>query len=179
VEKVTAIVSVQTQKLHGTTVQTDDYRDQDGRWHSTTTNVPFSGTQATVLAQHLSFPPKPKVTANHLWSTVAFITGGLAMLLSICTVAAALFTGGISLFLTFLVLPGALMFLGIGWAVRVAEDNKLKNQALQVRAATERWEKSLALYKKLYYCYRDDTIFIPGSNSTVPAAGMLEFIGWN
>ncbi len=133
VEKVTAIVSAQTQKLQGTTVQTNDYKDQDGRWHTYTSNIPFTGTQATELAQHLSFPSKPQVTANFLASTIVFVIGGLGMLLSLCSIGLALFTGGISLFLTVLVLPGSLLILGIGYGLRKAEENKRNQQILDVK----------------------------------------------
>lgn len=64
IEKVSALVASQTHNLQGTTRQTTDYREQDGRWHSTTSTVPFSGTQITELARRLSPPSKPELDAS-------------------------------------------------------------------------------------------------------------------
>ncbi len=58
VEKITAIVSSQTNSMNGVTIEKNEYRDKDGRWYTSSEKVPFTGSQSTVLAA--KFKPTPK-----------------------------------------------------------------------------------------------------------------------
>ena len=59
VKKVSAILANQTQSMQGVTIEKSSYHDRDGNWHTSTERVPFSGTQASVLAMKLQPPIQP------------------------------------------------------------------------------------------------------------------------
>lgn len=40
----------------------------------------------------------------------------------------------------------------------------------------ERWERAVARWQRLYYCFRDDGVFIPGETPFMPIDSMQEFL---
>lgn len=38
------------------------------------------------------------------------------------------------------------------------------------------WESAMLVWDRLYYCTRDDIVFLPGEEGSAPSEGMLEFI---
>ena len=37
------------------------------------------------------------------------------------------------------------------------------------------WEKAMARWNSMYYCYRDNVVFIPGESETVPPEYLFDF----
>ncbi len=212
VEKVSAIVASQTHQLDGTTVSTNSYQDKDGKWHTSTHNVPFSGFQTSGLAQRLSPPTKP-VRKSSSWVSLAII--GYIALAGCCICSSTGFLPIIPMGLALPVLPftyisrgisnndnealvlgvvglvveivivlvavmGLILFIKIGvpkikkYSSRKKEEKRQKE--LEVQAALKKWEHAMQKWSKLYYCFRDDSVFIPGDNKSVDLSHMQEFI---
>ena len=197
VRKVSAIVRSEIHQLSGTTTQTNDYRDQDGRWYSSTSTVPFNGTQASVLAQLLSPPQKPEPKSFSRFLTIfgglmilgdtliiglGFVAGFMGFFMGLTNGSSAqgpaislligIVTGGV-LFIPTLVIgvTGLLM----AWAVFASKKNHDKRERIRVARELPAWQKAMSKWEKLYYCERDDTVFDMQSHSYVSPGQTIDF----
>lgn len=163
VKKVSAILANQTQSMQGVTIEKSSYQDHDGNWHTSTEKVPFSGTQSSLLAIKLQPPAQPKAQKpGSMWGRYIVLSFA-----SIYLIAAVVFLFGgltsLGQFFMFGLLGGVLMlwylwlngkhekeFLAFG-----QETQRIQEQELP------KWQKAMERYGKLYYCFRDDCVFIP------------------
>jgi len=205
VAKVTAIVASQVRRITGTEpMQVLDY-DAEGRARLRTHNVPFSRREATELADRLQPPTRRSVATRsgaHLTKmTLAALLGlggiGMASIPILCFVSfgsalpgmfqdlnestADLFAGAV--FILACLLP--LLILGIGTSylsVRAYRGGQRGYREEVARAAQERkqaedaYRRAYGLYRKLYYCGRDDVLFLLGETRFVPASEMGMFV---
>jgi predicted RNA-binding Zn-ribbon protein involved in translation (DUF1610 family) len=56
-------------------------------------------------------------------------------------------------------------------AEKKVEEVKNENERI-----LERWGKAIQRWDKLYYCGRDDCVFLPGMNTHAPVSSMMDFI---
>jgi hypothetical protein len=65
----------------------------------------------------------------------------------------------------------------IGIVIWVSSNDSHKKRVEQVqRVEIPRWEKAMARWNKLYYCSRDDCVFIPEEDTSAPIAQMMNYI---
>jgi hypothetical protein len=125
----------------------------------------------------LSPPAQPQLErASNANATIA--VGGLALIV-LCAFLPAIVLAGLAN-QTGIVVAGLLVALAISALAMTVP-------ALQARASDERakavwqvehtrWEAAMEKWDELYYCWRDDVVFIPGSPSAVPAASMWDIL---
>ena len=191
VEKVSAIVARETHEIRGTSIESETYTDKDGKTRYRSYSVPYSGTQMSVLAQRLSPPEKPEMGFN--WrgciGVVLVLCGVLSLAVSGCQVGFGLLTVPISegassgeLFnfssiLGILLLPGAILYILLGAFLIKSSANSRKKRSTKLREVDiPQWEYAMRRWNQLYYCARDDILFIPGENKAVPVTQMNEYI---
>ncbi|MEA5076935.1 MAG: NADH pyrophosphatase zinc ribbon domain-containing protein [Anaerolineaceae bacterium] len=188
VEKVTAIVAKEYRDLSGVTIEKSNYRDRDGNWHSSNTEVPFYGIQSTNLGQKLSPPQKPGAAQGpgYWWALrflllfyilVGFIFGGGAI--------GALINGeaeswGAQLLYYIAAGVGAVILIFLFVFLQKKYSEKIKLAELETerreREETPRWNNAMQRWEKLYYCYRDGCVFIPGENDYADLENLKRFI---
>jgi len=191
VQKVSAIVAGQTYDIHGTSIESQVYTDKEGKTHYQSSSVPYSGTQISVLAQRLSPPRKPSAGSDTLVFLLVFglwIFAALCGLMSLYVAAVMLFghsTPYISstserireavmwggMFMVFAIPAGI-----IGTVIYKVSSAARKKKLVQVQADMPRWENAVERWNRLYYCFRDDNVFIPSENRGVPISQMMEYI---
>lgn len=95
----------------------------------------------------------------------------------------------------FLLVSGFLFLVGIGLTItgallrrkakpvtdpNIAIKLRYQQQVEAVQQEHERirneYKRTMERYEKLYYCFRDDCVFIPGENTSVPLAAMREYL---
>jgi hypothetical protein len=168
------------------TLQTDSYRDKDGKWHTTSNNIPFTGAQLSALAQRLS-PPynlKPQPTnPNKLWHAfrIYSLLGVVIIpifVIGILILPADTFAEGPQLY--FCCGGGMWMLFFVNYYnanQKIKEQEKKYKESLEnIRIEMPKWEQAMEQWEKLYYCSRDDCVFIPGKNTSAPLGKMIEYI---
>ncbi len=73
------------------------------------------------------------------------------------------------------------MVLAVIWGIKArkvhAEARDREVEALASQAAGRAvWERAMARWQELYYCARDDRVFIPGEHQAVPVAQMHDLL---
>ena len=191
-EKVTAIIAGQTHDVRGASLDSQVYVDAEGRTHYREYTVPYTGTQASVLAQRLLPPKKPSVGSNSCAQLFAcglfFVAGAIlcsalpGLLLIIAPSPSGrsgdfLLTNlfGIMMIGTFIAFSAFLAGVA-GVAVWRTSNANYKKQVAQVQAEIPRWEHAMQRWSALYYCARDDGVFIPSENTFVPIAQMMDYL---
>ena len=67
--------------------------------------------------------------------------------------------------------------VGLGFTLLLVADLRRRPRAMRQRVADrERWEKATNRWVQLYYCARDDGVFIPGETSFIPIDKMQAFL---
>lgn len=191
VEKVTAIRKSQVREISGTTEVTESYTDSEGKVRSRTRTVPTSSTEASVLAQRLDPPPQPKglsggssclPTAVFIGAAGLFLSGMFCTLSSCATVIGAGSSddriSGIAS-LIFLAGPAiaisvGMVFLGRRLRATAAEKEELKLE--ESRRMLSEWQNAMDRWNSMYYCFRDDGVFIPGEKEFAPLERMQQLI---
>jgi hypothetical protein len=124
----------------------------------------------TAISKKLAPPSKPTPPSNDDWRL-------------------AFFVGAIGLFALFVITPaivnpnersqGLMVSLGIvGFAVllvilAVTTTGKAKRQ---FESDISKWYRAMKIWNELYYCARDDVVFIPGESHVIPAYQMTSFL---
>jgi hypothetical protein len=152
--------------------------------------IPFTynSVARTSLARRLAPPAKPSSPDRYGCVAVLFMTRlGLAILVGL--MLAALFfcsypfltvpyAQNDSLFVGVLVFGFAIMSLTLVWAVRAswrqARSTSKWNNSYDARV--REWEAAYARWKQLYYCFRDNAVFIPGHSTFVPVERAQEYL---
>lgn len=203
VEKVSAICSTQTQRVVGREEKVEVFTHQ-GRQYTKTFEVPVTKIQTSNLAQSLNPPPKPSLipvpsaakSNNYktfgivliVLSIIAGLPCSLSMLFSQLeqAIEASEIFASIMVTVLFCGLP-TLLALGVGIFL-VMRGKKVKQQKAEdyekeverVNNENEemmnRWKKATQRWESLYYCFRDDCIFIPGDNSSAPVQKMYDYL---
>jgi len=166
VQKVSAIVSSAAIHSQGVTVEKSDYKDKDGKWYSSTEQVPFNGTQSTVLAEKLKPPAKPMIPGNPnaRWTVTSFllIMACFLLIIGACILTMGLMRpdlranmiSGILVIITGVIL----IFTYINLKNTREKNTASKTQTIQ-NSELPQWEKAMGRWELLYYCSRDDCIF--------------------
>ena len=191
VEKVTAIRKSQVREISGTTEVTESYTDSEGKVRSRTRTVPTSSTEASVLAQQLDPPPQPKdLSGGSSCLPTAVFVGGAGLFLSglFCTLSSCAAVIGANTSderiagitsLVFLAGPAiaisvGMVFLGRRLRAKAAEEKQLKLEESRHRLAE--WQIAMDRWNAMYYCLRDDGVFIPGEKDFAPLERMQQLI---
>jgi uncharacterized Zn finger protein (UPF0148 family) len=168
VEKVSAIITRETQHVQGATMQERRWRDSQGRWQARMEPVYFASSQASALAEQLMPPaqpapakPKSAVKAYQPILIILIVGGAVFMcaLIDSQEIAGAMTCG-------LLPMLGGGLGLFFGWRHYNAQKAIADAQTL---AAHERWRRACAQWEQVYYCSRDDRVFIPASRTATRA----------
>lgn len=168
--------------LHGTGIAVGEYSGPSvgvvtpvgsGRPALVTGSTRLSGVSQTALSAKLAPPAKPIYKSPGGWLLTGFI---------ILILAGAIFglLGGIGLVGTSEERTNAIImfpwFLGIAIALlwwRNREGSKRRRKFEQEIAI---WKEVIRKWNRLYYCARDDSVFILGQNPFVPVDQMTAFL---
>ncbi len=190
-EKVTAIRKSQVREISGTTEVAESYTDSEGQVRSRMRTVPTSSTEASVLAQRLDPPPQPKgpsggssclPTAVFIGAAGLFLSGLFCTLSSFTAVIGASASddriAGIAS-LVFLAGPAIAISVGMVFLARrlrakAAEEKQVELEESRRRLAE--WQMAMDRWNAMYYCFRDDGVFIPGKREFAPLERMQHLI---
>ena len=200
-EKVSAILRSQTQNTQGYTYQNQVSTVRIGNSIQTINQqvpVPIQTSQMSNLAKNLYPPPKPVMNAATQLSTSSkaiffaiftAITGGCCLFTSISTFSNS--SSGAESTGNYLV--GGLILVGIAvllfvYAVpaenksnkakKAAEEDVQRELPIQFAEMMRKWNLAIQKWNKLYYCSRDDCVFLTGSNTHAPISNMMGYIYW-
>ncbi len=139
-------------------------------------SVSLSGHTQTALSRLFNPPKEPR---SRTWGGIALVAFGLWCLAALsplfCYGLFSLFVrfelAGVAL-VAFAVLTGLLyVFLPLWFGLR-----KVNSKRLRFPVEKARWETAMQRWEWLYYCARDDGVFIPGETSFIPTTKMREFL---
>jgi predicted RNA-binding Zn-ribbon protein involved in translation (DUF1610 family) len=212
-QKVTALISSQTQNSQGVTYQTQTTLLPIGNTIIPVTQrvvVPIQSTQKSEIARLLSPPSQPQLKkgnrisdgTSHTSNILAYLFAIIGTPVMSCVLLSSF--GLINIFhikslggFSVLAICGAIALAPLVISVllfiyavppenrrnqekkTIAEVNRRTQQAqlqLQFDEEMKRWKPAMDRWNKLYYCERDDCIFIPNTNTSVPVTKMLEYI---
>jgi len=80
----------------------------------------------------------------------------------------------IMMFFGYLILSVA--SVGLGFIVYKSYSADRKKQFARVQVEIPRWQNAMERWNQLYYCFRDDGVFIPADDQLEPIAQMTEYI---
>ena len=87
--------------------------------------------------------------------------------------------------LVFFLVGAALIGLGIFLFIRAGKNQRMRAAEFEQMAQREiaqrqqiqnSWKNALERWNKMYYCGRDDCVFIPGEKTSAPLAKMKEYL---
>jgi F0F1-type ATP synthase assembly protein I len=137
----------------------------------------------TPLAQKLSPPdkpiaptqPKPPMHKSQVTSSViASIVLGLIILLGYLFIKETLFLISGLILIAFGIVP-ALREVGLQ-GQRKKEYQNWKQGIQNYEKAVEVWNLEVELWKELYYCARDDSVFVLGANKFASSSHVTEYV---
>ena len=175
VKKVSAIVANQTQSMQGVTIEKSSYRDKDGNLQTSTAKVPFSGKQSSVLAMKLQPPAQTKIQKLSVgWYVACFFAIGF-LIEGIIFIFLGIFNSGsysdlLNSSPAAFIMGGLLMW----WCIKKITIYK---QSLKIyERELPNWQRAVERWKKLYYCFRDDCVFMPGEKTYVETDSINAYI---
>jgi hypothetical protein len=183
VQKVSAVVSagISTSLYAGENVGVADSFDAHGH-RVVRTNLALDsalmGSSQTVLSQRLAPPPQP-VYEESSWSGGAVAVVGLCIACAACIGAptvANLSNGPLNAGGWFtLLFAMALILTPIAIIARqmLKED---KRRLAVIARLYPRWQAATVKWDHLYYCSRDDVVFLPGTQQMASANEMMRFL---
>lgn len=172
VASVSGIRLSQTQQVTGSTPVSNTHTDKDGKTHSSVSYANFSGTQITNLAKELTPPSKPTKPSKHgcgTWFLFFLIIGMIGQLFYIVAN-----NEGKLLEICILIILIGLFFWWLATYIKV--ENMYPANLEKFEKDIINWEKAIVNWDHLYYCSRDNCVFIPGRNSYAPITKMLDYI---
>lgn len=205
-EKITAILRSQMHNSQGITYQTRTTMVHMGNAMVPVTQqvaIPIQTSQMSELAKHLASPSKPQPNMNivvrngpsHFALISAILTAILGIILLLGTLVVAIGSMSSStdalVFTLLICCPISLTPLGVSallfiFAVPRERKNNQEKEAiyankrhefqLQADEQLKRWNLAMDRWNKLYYCGRDDCVFLPGTNTSAPISNMLEYL---
>jgi predicted RNA-binding Zn-ribbon protein involved in translation (DUF1610 family) len=60
--------------------------------------------------------------------------------------------------------------------LKSAYQEKIRQRQLQTEENSKRWNTAIERWNQLYYCGRDDCVFLPGSHTHAPVSAMVEYL---
>jgi hypothetical protein len=176
VSKVSAIVQHGTYQVSGQMPVSRISQDGDGL-KSSTTYESYSATQQSNLARNLMPPRKPDREYSN------FI--GLAVFPIILTVL-VIFVGIAAILPAIQLSPVERVGYGLGSILYIALIVKLVKWLIKIdkpfkaeyEVEVAKWEFSISKWNQLYYCLRDDCVFIPGEGVSYKTTNLYEAIQW-
>ncbi len=144
----------------------------------------------------------PAGTSSPKGGVLAIVVGAVMLIASVCIVAGGIYmlvgssgyqTQDTALMMIiglvgslFLLLMGtAAIALGVFLVVRsrknkqaqIAEYQRKVQEEIEERQRIQSaWKKAVERWNQLYYCARDDCVFIPGENTSAPTSNMQEYL---
>jgi hypothetical protein len=204
VEKVTAIISSHTQKVTQTEQRVEEIAGDQGQRRLRTVEVPVTRTQMSDLASRLAPPevrspvPMPQKPSSGGLLTFGIVLVAMAVLFGVPGAICTLFASGEPAADTTEVVAGILatsvvcvlplvLVLGVGVGLilwgrkrRQASWEKYEVELAEAQAVNERarqvWNRARARWESLYYCHRDDCVFIPNKGTCAPLTQMREYL---
>jgi flagellar basal body-associated protein FliL/predicted RNA-binding Zn-ribbon protein involved in translation (DUF1610 family) len=173
-EKVSAILKNQTGQSESVVSQQRVYTDSKGHTKTQTVNVPVKTVQTSDIARRLAPPPPPP--------TVQSKSGKKNSLLVLSIIV--MFIGIVLLFKSNFVWGIIFALIAVGgfflWhSSRRKAQEKARQQQSSTNNAYQQWQQAISRWEKLYYCGRDDIIFIPGEITSAAVSDMLTYIHTN
>ena len=174
-EKVSAILRKQVSQTQGTETRQQVYKDRRGRTHRETVQVPIETTQASSFARQLAPPVAPKPYVGNRGLTGLLVMAVFLLLVGACCSLSA-HQNDSNGPLSIIAIVIALVFGGL-WFVLWREYRAKRNESrVSFEKAGLEWKKATTRWEKLYYCGRDDVVFIPGERTSAPTGKMMEYI---
>lgn len=196
-QKVSAIYKGGTHQW----TETQHTTNADGT--SSTSHIPRQAQ--TLLAKQLTPPEKPSAGGNSflLWSVVGcfvvfilfigfVLPIGLTLIATLALPAGAYFLAGdtsldlaspivlIGFALLCLTLVISIAFLWLVWrwwkGKYEASVAQLKIRQAEADRDLPHWERATSRWERLYYCRRDDIVFIPNENRAIPMAHLTDYL---
>lgn len=208
-EKVSSIISSQTQNITSEELRTEVFFTPDGRRISRQISVPKIIKQTSELAKKVSPPlkpepiPKPRLRPTPPKKANSLFTFGIILtIISLVVTALLVLSIIIGLFedptlIICLMVPVLLMLLGgisliIFGIVNIA---RLKDKNRKAWSAVTRynrkvlhdwqqandklmsdWQTAMNRWNDLYYCHRDDCVFIPEEGTYAPLSKIKDYL---
>ena len=198
VSKVATVVESGTHRVSGQVPVSRTTQDSDGRWRTETTYESYSAVQQTHTARKLNPPTSPQLPPHMIGGIIglvqkgAFYIYGGAIFFTGLVISAAPFASTfaanteeqtisiVTRVLMFLLgLVAVPTYLWIAWFVykkKVANEKKLEQKYYE---KLKKWEHSMGIWNRLYYCSRDDCIFHPDKKTAFPSSALNEVIDWH
>jgi hypothetical protein len=172
VKKVSAIVVAETHNLNGVTIEKKSYTDQDGKAYDSIERVPFTGNRASSLAQYLSPPEKPRLAGTKYDTRITIFQ--LNIWLGIALAVVSILVG----FWWSVALGAAYAFLYslLNNHTKSLRDALLKEMAIKLEPEMTKWNRAMERWDDLYYCSRNDCVFVPGENTSVSSSRMMAYL---
>jgi predicted RNA-binding Zn-ribbon protein involved in translation (DUF1610 family)/flagellar basal body-associated protein FliL len=170
-EKVSAILKNQTSQSEGVVPQQRVYQDSKGLTYTQTINVPVKTVQTSDLSRRLSSPLPP--------SAVQLKSGNINYLLVFSIIV--MFIGIVLLFKSNFVWGIIFALIAIvGFFLWRSSRRKAQEKTMQqqsdINNGYQKWKQAISRWDNLYYCGRDDIIFIPGEKTSASVSDMLIYI---
>ncbi len=180
-EKVSAILKSSTGQSEAVVQQQQAYRDNKGQTHIRTVNVPVKSVQTSELARRLTPPSRPTAQSKKGYSIILLVIAILFIIIGIIgfinsigsksssAVVGVLFCG---------LLP-SIMAIGLFFlwrSLQRKEKEKSIQQQSDINKGYQKWQQAISRWEKLYYCGRDDIIFIPGEKTSAAVADIHNYI---
>lgn len=123
----------------------------------------LQGSSQTMISGLLAPPKKPETKR---WSGCAiFALIGLAPL----TISAIVgYQDGGAAF--------GVIFVVIIIAIITSQNNKVNTSKEEYEKELPRWQQAMRRWDSLYYCERDDILFNPETNETLPVGAMMDYL---
>lgn len=181
VVKVSSIYRGETHQINGTLPVNKTYTDSKGRVKTYTTQERYSATQKSDLAIALTPPDAPDKPILQGRGTclgwTVFLLFGIGLSLALRIFDKNTNSGTTMQFIWGL---GLLFAAYLVYRWRKSYINKKKAELLPQMAEWEEqfkcWQDSMRRWEKLYYCYRDDIVFLPDIKRGAPLNEMRKFI---
>jgi hypothetical protein len=137
----------------------------------TTRRLHQKGSEQTRLSKLLSPPAEPPLEGAR--SAGTDVAAGLSAL-AICSLLSASTVAGVTGQADISVYGVLLAFAAVVGVVALLPRTRRIDERLQAkqRAKHADWEAKIAQWNELYYCWRDDVLFIPGSPTVIPVTSM-------
>jgi len=121
----------------------------------------LAGTSHTLQAQRLAPPPRPAYDPAVLWKSVARSGAAILVGLWLISIGDALF--GVPL-----------CVVALYYAVKAYRADQ--GARVHYRQYLAQWQREMAVWSRAFYCARDDTVFLPGSDYPAPAEELRGFL---
>ena len=168
--------------------------------------VPVKTSQMSELAKHLALPPRPqfdstpdiKDGASHIALISAIIVAIIALVGFVCAGIMALSllassSNVVSDSIIFFLLIGSISIIPLAVSIllfifivpkqrksnmekkAIAESKRLEFQKASAEQE-KRWQMAVDRWNNLYYCGRDDCVFLPGANTSASITDIAKYI---